>query len=31
LGKDSKQPSEGLEVIEEETTEEIMSHKENLE
>ena len=31
LGKDIKQPSEGLEEIEEETIEEIMNHKENLE
>lgn len=31
LGKDTKQPSEGLEDIEEETIKEFLSHKENLE
>jgi len=31
LGKDIEQPSEGLEEIEEQTIEELLSHKENLE
>jgi len=31
LEKDIKQPSEGLEEVEEETVEKFMSHKENLE